>query len=173
MKKILLFIVFGLISISANCQSIENLDKKYGINIFKLGTPFSQYSSNCKYEMTGKDGVKYYYYKKPMNVKIFNFFADNILIGFYKGKLYTITIDIMFVNSEGDFFTILKKLEALFGKGENALSDENFDYRYYWKTSKTYLGFQKVSCSSTFKPCTTHIFLISNSIDEQIKSDGF
>ncbi len=173
MNRIILLIALGLFSISANCQNLANLDKKYGINIFKLDTPFSQYSSNCTYEMTSEDGVKYYYYKKPLNVKIFNFFANNVLLGFYKDKLYTITIDVMLVITDNDFKSLLKNLEGLFGRGIISPNDEMFEFSYFWKTSKTYLGLQKVSCSSTFKPCTTHIYLISNSIDEQIKSDGF
>jgi hypothetical protein len=173
MKKSLLIFVIGIFSISAISQNLQNLDKKYGINIFKLGSPYTQYASNCNYEFTSKDGVKYYFYKKPLNVKIFNFFADSVLLGFYKDKLYTISIDLMLLISDDDVKSLLKNLEGLFGKGTMAPYDEMFDIGYFWKTSKTYLGFQKVSCSASFKPCSTNIYLISKSIDEQIKSDGF
>jgi hypothetical protein len=173
MTKKKLILLFLIISVSAISQNLENLDKKYGINIFKLGTPFSNYSSDCTFENSNSDGVKFYSYNKWYSVKIFNFSAiKDVHLGFYKGKLYNISIDILVITDD-DFKSLHKKLKELFGQSYSGPRDEMYDDRYFWKTSKTYLGLERYSCSSSYKPCNTTIYLLSNLIDEQIKSDGF
>ncbi len=173
MIKKFLILLFWIISFSASSQNIENLDKKYGINIFKLGTSFSNYANDCTFENSNSDGVKFYSYNKWYSVKIFNFSTTkDVHLGFYKDKLYTISIDVIAINAE-DFQILHKKLQGLFGQSYSGPSEEMYDDRYFWKTSKTYLGLEKYSCSSSYKPCSTNIYLLSNLIDEQIKSDGF
>lgn len=172
MSKNFLFLIL-VVSISVSAQNLANLDKKYGINIFKLGTSFNTYSKDCTFDSSDSNGVKYYTFNKWYSIKIFNFSATNdVHLGFYKDKLYTISIDLVVLDYD-KFEQLHKKLNELFGYGIPAKSDPIYDDRYFWKTYKTFLGFEKYSCSSSYKPCKTSIYIISNIIDEQIKSDGF
>ncbi|MEX2234139.1 MAG: hypothetical protein WD824_18375 [Cyclobacteriaceae bacterium] len=171
-KSIILFIVW-ITGISASGQNIQNLDQKYGINIFKLGSTFSTYSGDCTFEAEGKDGVKYYQYSKWFNIKIFNSSAGKeVKLGFYKDKLYTVSIDLLLLNDD-EYNSLLRDLESLFGDGIPGPSSEMYDYRYFWKTEKTYLGLEKYSCKSSYNACKTNIFIVSSKIAQEIKSDGF
>lgn len=79
----------------------------------------------------------------------------------------------MVIFNQDDFEQLQMKLEGLFGYAIPAKRDPMYDVRYFWKTYKTFLGLEKYSCSYSYKPSKTSIYIISNIIDEQIKSDGF
>jgi hypothetical protein len=172
MSKNFLFLIL-ILSISVSAQNLSNLDNKYGINIFKLGSPINNYAKDCTFETNDNNGVKYYTYNKWYAIKILGFSATNdVHLGFYNDKLYTISIDLA-IFDQIEFDQFQKKLEELFGHSIPAKRDPMYDDRYFWKTYKTFLGLEKYSCSSSYKPCKTSIYILSNIIDEQIKSAGF
>ena len=180
MKNLFLsiFLFFGW-SINSHSQNLENLDLKYGFNKFKLESSFQNYHEDLEYYTTLDNGVKFYKYTKK-DVNIFGFSdIQEIKLGFYKNKLYTIDISmgvLTFLNNDGMYSTIFMKLVELFGypnqtspgDSEKGLEDIN-----QWVTKKTGLGLEKNSCSSIVRPCTVTIFLISQVIQRQINNDGF
>ena len=153
-------------------QNINNLDKKYGINKFKLETAFDLYKENCELDLTADDGVKYYKYTRWFDVVIFGEHASSAILGFYKNKLYTVSIDLSLTDTKSVLY-LRKNLEELFGLGITAPARENYEMEWFWQTEKTYLDLNKLSCSSLYKPCVTNIFILSNKLSEEIKSDQF
>jgi len=180
MKNLFLsiFLFFGW-SINSYSQNLENLDLKYGFNKFKLESSFQNYQEDLEYFKTLDNGVKLYRYTKR-DINIFGFSdIQQINLGFYKNKLYTIDISmgvLTFLNDDEMYSTIFVKLVELFGSpnqtspgdSEKGLEDIN-----QWVTKKTGLGLEKNLCSSIVRPCTVNIFLISQVIQRQINNDGF
>ena len=164
-------------------QNLENLDLKYGFNKFTLGSPIQTNNKDLEYlDFDNKTGVKYYKYTKK-DISIFGFTEiEQINLGFYKDKLYTIDIVLNPYSNDKMYSTILSKLKDLFGYPTSIGYGKDYgewDSRSYmenanqWLTSKTLLGLNKVKCNSPSRPCTVSIFLVSQVIQRQINNDGF
>jgi hypothetical protein len=181
MGKTFIFLLLHLPSIIFS-QNLNNLDEKYGFNKFKLGNSFQFYSKDIDYVVTDKSGVKYYKYKRN-DISVFGFTSiEEIGLGFYKDKLYTIDIVLNPKYNEEMYSVIFSKLKELFGYPTTITSGKDYgewDTRTYmeninqWLSNKTLLGFNKVKCSSPSRPCTISIFLVSQIIQRQINNDGF
>lgn len=159
-------------------QNLNNLDEKYGFNKFKLESRYENFKSDLTYLFTDnevyKDGVKYYKYNKN-DVSVFgNKFISEIGLGFYKGKLYTINID-MGMMTDTELSRIFSKFVDLFGEPNVSMSEPNVDYelRRQWTTPKTLLGFERRGRKSNYKPSHVNIFLISHKLKKEISNDGF
>jgi hypothetical protein len=180
-KKLLCLL---LLSMPVFSQNLQNLDEKYGFNKFKLESSILNYSNNLEFKFTAKKtGVKYYKYIKK-EFSIFGFTDINqIGLGFYKDRLYTISIELNSIDGEEDAFnSILEKLIELFGfptfVGTGSDQGE-WDARTHmeninqWNSPKTLLGINKIKCSAPVSPCTIQIFLVSKSLEKQINNEGF
>ena len=178
---LVLLLTFSLVSYS---QNLENLDLKYGFNKFKLGGSFESYKKDLEFLNFPKNnsGVRYYNYKKK-DISIFGFTdIDQIGLGFYKDKLYSVDIVLNPHFKKNMFSTILSNLENLFGSANiisNGVESDDGDGSSYmeninqWKTSKTLLGLNTFKCNSPTRPCTVNVFLVSQVIQRQINNDGF
>lgn len=182
MKNIILRYLFFLPLIGIS-QNIYNLDVKYGFNKFKLESSIQTYNKSLEFKFSDdKTGVKYYKYIKK-DISVFGYSdIEEIGLGFYKGKLYTISIEMNPYSNNEMYNTFLTKLKDLFGYPSVVSSGRDYgewDNRSYmenvnqWNTNKTLLGLNKVKCSSPVKPCRLNIFLVSNIVQRQIDSDGF
>lgn len=182
LKNIVLSFLFfiPLIGIS---QNLYNLDVKYGFNKFKLESSIQTYDKSLKFVYHDeKTGVKFYKYIKK-DISVFGYSdIEEIGLGFYKGKLYTISIEMNPYGNDEMYKTILTKLKDLFGYPSVVSSGRDYgewDSRSYmenvnqWNSGKTLLGLNKVKCSSPITPCKLSIFLVSNVVQRQIDSDGF
>jgi hypothetical protein len=161
-----------------NSQGLDKLDEKYGFNKFRLESSFESFKSDLIYLYTDnevyKDGVKYYKYKKR-DVSVFgNKNLNEIYLGFYKNKLYTIHLDLGVV-SEIELSRIYLKLVDLFGDPNVTRHDQNddFEIRVQWSSNKTILGFEKKKCGSKYNPCHLGVFLLSQKMKSKILTDGF
>ena len=180
MKKSTLLLLL-LISISGFTQNLSNLDEKYGFNKFKLENSFYVYQKDLLYKTSDQNGVKYYDYKKK-DVNVFGC-SDliGVLLGFYKDKLYTISIDINPTDNNDRYYSILSNLKNLFGYPTSSSLEGNGNSDYQrnieninqWLTNKTLLGYNKIKCSSPLNPCSLNLFLVSQVIQRQINNDGF
>lgn len=182
MKNLVLSLLI-LIPIIGKSQNLNNLDEKYGFNKFKLESSFQNYSKSLELMFPDdKTGVKYYKYVKK-DISVFGITdIEQIGLGFYKDKLYTIDIVLNPYNRDEVYKTISTKLKELFGYPTLVTSGKDYgerDTRSYmenvnqWKTQKTLLGLNNVKCSSPTRPCTLSIFLVSEVIKRQINNDGF
>jgi hypothetical protein len=176
--KFLILVTLLFIPKLGNSQDLDNLDEKYGFNKFKLESSFENFKSDLIYLFTDdnvyKDGVKYYKYKKR-DVSVFGYKNLNeVGLGFYKNKLYTINLDLGVV-PDVEFSRIYLKLVDLFGEPNVSRHDFKDDYenRVQWSTNKTLLGFEKRKCNSNYNPCHLGIFLISLKMKNKILNDGF
>lgn len=182
MKKSTLLLLL-LISISGFAQNLSNLDEKYGFNKFKLGSSIQSYNKDLEFLFPDKKtGTKYYKYIKK-DISIFGYTnIDQIGLGFYKDKLYTIDIVLNPNGNDDMYLSILSKLKGLFGYPTTITSGSDhgeLDTRTYmenvnqWLSYKTLLGLNKVKCSSPLRPCTLNVFLVSQVIEREINNDGF
>ena len=177
MKSILLILtLFLLIAIPSKGQNISNLDTKYGINKFKLESPFSSYSKDLTFILKGKDGANYYKYTKQ-DISLFASEAkinwnEGIGLGFYNNKLYTISIPFYTLNDE-EYYLIKSKLEELFGNGQGTrYTTGKYVERVKWETTNTYLGLDYYAVDSNHL-FMTEVFMLSKKTKDQISSDGF
>ena len=172
------FIVFFLILNLSNLhsQDLYNLDKKFGFNKFKLESPFSIYEKQLKFNFIGYDKVKYYEYTGKDIGLVFGCIVKKVNLGFYNQKLYTISIDFI-ANNENDDNRIQSELKGLFGyqniKYSAHSSDKEFEWAISWKTEKTYLQANKVSCEDKYNPCEVQIFLYSQKLRNEVKNNQF
>ncbi len=179
-------LIFALMLIPLFCfsQNLQNLDLKYGFNKFKLESSYSSYSKDLKYKLTDKkNGAIYYTYaKKDINIFGYNE-IEEIALGFYKGRLYTISIYMNPIDNENVYKTVYSKLKELFGYPTTSTRtstelDEN-DSKFYldninqWKTLNTLLGINTIKCSSPVSPCRINIFMVSLKLQREINNDGF
>jgi hypothetical protein len=175
--KSILLITFLLLSLTnANSQDLGNLDKKFGFNKFKLESPFSLYGKQLKYKLTGYDKVKYYDYVGNDIGLIFGCIVKGISLGFYNEKLYTISIDFT-LNDDEDDIRIQKSLKELFGYQKvdysNQSSGTKYEWAVVWKTNKTYLQANKISCDNLDNPCEVAIFLFSQKLRTELQNNQF
>lgn len=174
--KLFLAIIILVISYGLSAQNLANLDKKFGINKFKLESDYSEYKSDLEYDMSSSDGVKYYKYRRSSEISIFNEPVSKVSLGFYKSKLYTISIE--FESYDNDrMLKVRDKIQELFGFGFYGDSDSDYPFKYQWshlwKTKKTYLGLNKASCLSEYKACICNLYMISLEMKEKIQLDSF
>jgi hypothetical protein len=178
MKKIIILILLfhyipNLDHLQA--QSLANLDRKKGFNKFTLGAPIASYTHSLKFRFAGQKGEKYYQYVGRDLTQLFGINIGEINLGFYKNKLYTISIDLGGIDGQ-DGKHILAKLIELFGipRKSNDESNTNYDWQYQWITKKVLLGFSKYSCLSKIgSNCEGELFLISKEIDSAMNNDQF
>lgn len=141
----LLNIILILSSILIFSQNKKNLDLRYGIKKFKLETNIKNYSKNLNFELTA-DNVNYYTYNGNDIKKIFNHNIKKIQLGFYKEKLFFISIEIdeKYGTEREEIYNSLK---VLFGETEELKNYGNkllkYEWGYDWETQKTYLKFEK------------------------------
>lgn len=183
-KGIILIIILFFFQLVTYSQNLENLDSKYRFNKFKLESTYQSYSKDLDFVLDDKStGVKFYNYTKK-DISIFGFTdIKQLVLGFYKNKLYNISITLGPTSDENTYKIILSKLKELFGYPTLVTSGSdkygNEDYRTYmenvnqWVTNKTTLGLNKVKCNSIINPCSISIFLVSEKIGRQISNDGF
>ena len=97
-------------------------------------------------------------------------------MGFYNQKLYTISIDFI-ANDKEDDIRIQKSLKELFGYQKTLYSAESPDTKYewavVWKTNKTYLQANKISCDNIDNPCAVQIFVFSQKLRTEVKNNQF
>lgn len=173
MKKTIIIITILCITNFVTSQSLQNLDIKYGINKFKLESSFSTYQANLIIELDGK--VKYYKYISTDISSIFGSNINNIILGFYKNKLYYIQIEL---KEDKQLFVdlVYDKLEQLFGSTPVNTNIKKgpltYQFAYVWQTDKTYLAFDR-QLPNDLQNGRTAIWMKSNVLDNQIASDDF
>ena len=164
-----------MIHIGTKSQDLDNLDKKMGFNKFKLESSYEVYKSKLTYEMTGSDKVDYYKYSDTDIFSVFGVIIGKITLGFYKGKLYTISIE--FINIDSDEIKIQNELQELFGRQEiqynSKYGEFEYDWVMNWVSKNVYLELDKLSCSGKIYPCTLELYMISKKIRAEIKNDSF
>ena len=170
----LLFTVLSLNTIYA--QDLYNLDRKFGFNKFKLESSFNLYEKQLRYLFSGSDKVKYYEYKGKDIPFIFGCFVKKINLGFYKEKIYTISI-IYITTGDKDEKNIQKGLQELFGympiEYNAETSDLKYDWVILWKTNKTHLQTGKISCDNSYYACEVETFLFSRKLRNEINNERF
>jgi hypothetical protein len=176
MKKNYYFVIIFLSTFLLNAQSSSNLDIKNGFNKFKLGSDISLHKSKLKFDAKDKNNVSYYIYiGKDIN-SVYGVKVQEILVGYYKNKLYTISVE--FGSIENNISgKIIKELNKIFGEEEIEpfRNSETFEYEWVitWSTNNVHLQMNKMSCSFEFKPCVVAFFLISKPIQKKIEMDKF
>lgn len=176
MKNFLIFLAFFFSSFIIFSQTNTNLDNKNGFNKFKLGSNFNLHKSNLKFQTKDKNNVSYYTYIGQDIKSVFGVKIHEILIGYYKNKLYTISVDFGIIeNSQSG--KIVNELNKIFGEQEieTNRNSESFEYEWVisWSTNNVHLQMNKMSCSFEFKPCVVAFFLISKNIQKEIDLDKF
>ena len=175
MKQFIYFILLVLSSNFSSGQNRSNLDSKFGINKFKLESSYELYQSKLKYDFDGNDKVKYYLYTGGDIRELFGTEVNRIGLGFYKGKLYTISYSF---NPATEFHEtiIFNKLKDLFGVP--AIGNDNkvgldYQWAYIWQTNKTFLQHSKYSATSNYHANYLDIFMYSKKLKHQIDNDNF
>lgn len=148
MKKTLLLVLLQILCIGSFCQSVENLDAKYGFNKFKFGTSKSLYGKDLVlvYNINPQDKLKFYKYTGRNIQKVFEIFVDRIELGYYKDQLYHIGI---IFNTQNQYYKyqIYDKLKSLFGAGtyttDYKIGSTVYSWGYHWKGNKVYLSFDQ------------------------------
>lgn len=172
MKRLNLIFVFILVTniFSSKAQNLQNLDAKYGFNKFKLESSINLYKGYLTSLSKQDEKIKFYTYNKGDIKTIFDYEIEKIVLGYYKGKLYEISIQF----KTTDWFhsdIIYDRLKMLFGSGEYSTNYNkgplNYDWGYKWYTNKTYLSFDKQ------KTEPASIWMISTILDIQIANDEF
>lgn len=175
MKYFLIANFFISLFLSTNGQNLDALDKKMGFNKFKLGSTFQEYANDLKYVFSGDNNDKYYRYIKKDIKQLFDSRINEINLGFYKNKLYTISI-FFEIMTEDESKNILGKLMELFGipKKADAKANSSYDWQFHWNGSKVLMVFSKYSC--LFKgdqACEDEIFINSKDIQTKMTIDQF
>jgi hypothetical protein len=122
------------------------------------------------------NGLKLYNGKKLESLKILNKEVRELSLTFYKNKLHSISI-VLKTSNEKEEMEVLRKLESLFGnatEGETETPTFNYEWAYLWKTTKVYLGYNKMAWKSEFKPGVCNIYMmISLKLQQQLENDSF
>jgi len=173
-KSLLLIFLAYLVVQPAFSQDLDNLDSKFGVNKFKLESDISLYKGNLAFDLKGDDKVAYYMYKGNDFKSLFGVALSYCALGFYENKLYSISIQFGLLPKR-DEDLLHYKLKELFGVPNFGIGKTpiNYLWHYKWETTKTYLGFEKLSEDSDYKPGHVSIFMLSSKMNSQINNDNF
>jgi hypothetical protein len=124
--------------------NVPPLDTKNGINKFKLCSFYDIHKANLKEAPNLKDvRIKWYTYVGIDVQTVFDYKIKQLNLGYYKNKLYKITV--LFDEAQSIKTDDIKnKLILLFGDGkylQNA-DAKNPAEKDVWETSKVYLSFE-------------------------------
>lgn len=162
----LCFFLLGTI-FKLNGQGLKNLDSQYGIGTFKLGSAFSVFSKNLKYFDTDKLGVEFYIYNKPES-SYFGKPVKKITLGFYEGKLYTVSV-FFGILEKRENLAVLDKMKDLYDIPEvKYINNSERVWVAVWETGKVFLQANEYSCESQIYQCETEVFIYSKSIKRSI-----
>jgi hypothetical protein len=119
--------------------NMPSLDAKNGINKFKLCSFYDIHKANLKEDAAQKDTrIKWYTYTGTDVPTIFEYKVKQINLGYYKNKLYKITV--LFDETQSIKTADIKnKLILLFGEGKYEQKPTEKDV---WETTKVYLSFE-------------------------------
>lgn len=151
-------------------QGKKSLDSDFGIAKFKLETPYSLYKADLEYFDTDKQGIEYYIYQKDVK-EIFGLPVEQIGLGFYENKLYTISIGFGVLDKTQNL-ALLHHLKDKYDIPQ--ITEPNNNERVWvaeWVTGKTYLQATEYNCLSSINRCKTEVFIYSKSIKRQLPSD--
>ena len=115
------------ISTFSYCQDLSKLDIKFGLKQFKLESNFELYESQLHFEFDATDGSKYYSYTGSDLKEILGVEVSQILLSFYKQKLYYIKV---IYTPKNQFHEVMinQKLDDLFGKTENKVINHTHSF---------------------------------------------
>ena len=160
---------------SVLCQNINTLDVKYGISKFKLGSPLSDHISNLTYNFKLGNLTNYTYNKKDINRILSNGVISEIVLIYYKNKLYGVSI--YFPDEFNYKEDMLQDLNKLFGKPTDVFynyrysKDVYFFWKYQWESKKTLMSYEHNESSVLGK--TISLFIYSKIIEAQKINDQF
>jgi len=145
---------------------MQPLDAKNGINKFKLCSFYEIHKANLKEAPAQKDTrIKWYTYIGNDVQTVFEYKVKQINLGYYKNKLYKITVQ--FDETQGIKTADIKnKLILLFGEGryEQSADIKHPTEKDVWETTKVYLSFD-----ANNNEISLHTY--SKIIERQIVSD--
>lgn len=167
MKQFIIILLFVFPNLIYS-QSLSNLNIKYGINKFKLESPYSIQSSNLDYKFG--DEVEYYNYTKNDISKILNYNVRQINLGYFNKKLYY--IGIVFDTSYHHKDLVHNKLVNLFGKETGYYTNYttgpiHFNWVYVWETSKVTLQYEEYTSGEI------NLWMTSRILEKQIENSEF
>lgn len=154
-------------------QDLSKLDSRYGIKKFKLESNIVNYQADLSILIEGN--INFYKYTGSDIKTIFNAEIEEIILGFYKNKLYY--IGFVIDNTLDIYETIIyEKLTNLFGptRGKSNFKSGPFLYsfQYIWETKNTRLTFEE--SSNEREPIKkTKIWMTSNALESVKDSEDF
>jgi len=172
MKKIIT-ITLILFKLNVLGQGLKNLDRNYGINKFKLETPYSLYKNSLKYFDTTDKGVEFYTYTKSDIKEIFGIPVEEIALGFYENKLYTISIYFGIIEKQ-QTMTLLENINKEYDIPEINQRNNEKVWVAKWVTGKTYLQAAEFSCDPNLSyliRCKTELFIYSKNLKRKIPNE--
>lgn len=156
-------------------QTLAELDKKFGINKFKLESSFDLYKSDLELTLEDDDKVKYYYYKTDDIKNLYDVEINDIYVGFYKNEMCSIQFTFKPTNKANEE-QILNKFKRIFGNPKmGAIKNvkKKMSWKYEWKTNKTELVYYKLSPESIVNPNYLNVRMDSAKLRLQIDKDNF
>ena len=175
-KMIIFFLVLTLSSTHVYSQNKANLDKKMGFNKFKLESSFETYKSNLTFRIASKKNIQFYDYIGTDIPSVFGVSYDKITLGFYKNRLYTISITFTYTTDQDDE-TLQTNLSALFGKATTSYDYSNrseYQWAWQWESEKVLMQLKKYKLATIeTPPWSTEIFMNSKAIGAEILNDSF
>jgi hypothetical protein len=146
--------------------NVPPLDAKNGINKFKLCSFYDIHKANLKETPAQKDvRIKWYTYTGTDVPTVFEYKVKQINLGYYKNKLYKITV--LFDEAQAIKTDDIKnKLILLFGEGkyEQSADAKHLTEKDVWETLKVYLSFE-------VKGSEISIYCYSKIMEKQYISD--
>jgi hypothetical protein len=179
MRKIFLInILYALSFYPVIGQNLNSLDNKFGFNKFKLESSYELYKRNLSptlnksgEPLVGFDGVKYYDYTGNDVSMIFGVFIKKIGLGFFKNKLYTISVEFLSIG-KNDENRLISGFKEMFGY-QPTDNDKDREWVLKWETQKTYLQLEKYSCENLSDPCLLDLFLFSKKMRSAVNDSQF
>lgn len=165
--KTILFVIVLFIGYPALTQSITDLDDRYGIKRFDLGTPVTKYKNQMEF-IGNNEGSSYYNYLRRGSETLFDFPIDNITLQFYSDRLYKIVLT--FFWGKTDNSKVISNLVDLFGTAtENSSMDTpggQLQQSLIWDG-------KKVRLALVYDETTTRLTMYSKPIHLEILKEDF
>lgn len=168
--KIITLILVSFISLQSYSQTSKELDDRFGILHFKLGTNIKMLENKIQFISNGNSGQKFYDYTLDGSETILGYEISSINLIFYKNLLYIVNLEL----DQGQEIykdDILGKLKNMFGNPVSEYNEKKgaiaYKWMHYWITDKVQLSFDKQISEKV------SIWIMDNETRYQIERDNF
>lgn len=141
-KRIIVFVIIGLMIKCASEPTVDKLDEKYGFKKFRFGEDIAKYKEDLKYTHLKRDNSRFKIYKYVGDdyTGLFGVDWQSLELEFCQDKL--VNVKVHFESNDNQYNHLLNGLQKTFGNAEIIEKRDFLNSKLYtWNGEKVFMSF--------------------------------